>query len=57
MENFIDLVYEKLQAKGLPTVQSKVKIDADGTHSETYWRREFGAAYVWLFANSNLAAQ
>ncbi len=57
MENFIDLVHEKLQTMGLQKVQSKVKIDADGTHSETYWRREFGAAYVWLFANSNLAAQ
>ncbi|MBP7273480.1 MAG: T9SS type A sorting domain-containing protein [Saprospiraceae bacterium] len=22
---------------------------SDGTHSESYWRREFGAAYQWLF--------
>jgi predicted alpha/beta superfamily hydrolase len=28
-------------------------IRADGTHSEWFWRREFPAAYDWLFANAH----
>ncbi|MBA2243755.1 MAG: hypothetical protein H0W11_02295 [Gemmatimonadetes bacterium] len=27
-------------------------ICADGTHSEWFWRREFPAAYRWLFAGT-----
>jgi predicted alpha/beta superfamily hydrolase len=41
-------------SKGLKSTNSKIKIDADGTHSESYWKREFGAAYQWLFANTKL---
>lgn len=29
-------------------------IHPDGKHSETYWAREFGNAYKWLFADLNL---
>lgn len=27
-------------------------VPTDGTHSEWFWRREFPAAYTWLFANN-----
>jgi predicted alpha/beta superfamily hydrolase len=30
---------------------------ANGTHSESFWRQEFGAAYKWLFADLNVATQ
>lgn len=35
--------------KGVPEENIKTKFDEDGTHSESYWSREFGAAYLWLF--------
>ncbi|MCC7246894.1 MAG: T9SS type A sorting domain-containing protein [Saprospiraceae bacterium] len=28
-------------------------VKADGAHSEWFWRREFGAAYQWLFSGVN----
>jgi metallo-beta-lactamase class B len=40
-----------LVTKGLNSTDSRIKIDADGAHSEWYWRREFSAAYQWLFPN------
>lgn len=43
-----------LQNKGLTQANTMVKIDSYGTHSESYWRGEFGAAYQWLFAQTNL---
>jgi predicted alpha/beta superfamily hydrolase len=43
-----------LQSKGMSSSNTFTKIDANGTHSESYWRNEFGAAYQWLFANANL---
>jgi alpha-glucosidase len=39
-------------SKGLANANSFLKADADGAHSEWYWRREFGAAYQWLFNRS-----
>lgn len=40
--------------KGVSASNTFTKIDSDGTHSESYWRREFPAAYLWLFQNENL---
>jgi predicted alpha/beta superfamily hydrolase len=47
----INTVTNNLFTRGLLSTNSQTKIDADGTHSEAYWRREFGAAYQWLFPN------
>lgn len=41
----------RLQNRGVPAAGITSKVDADGAHSEWYWRREFAAAYQWLFAN------
>lgn len=51
----INLIQDKLLNKNLPLNRSLIKIDADGTHSEAYWKREFGAAYLWLFSDENLS--
>lgn len=50
----MNTVTNNLLSKGMLTSNSNIKIDADGTHSEAYWRREFGAAYQWLFAGTPL---
>jgi alpha-glucosidase len=57
MVTHLNQVTENLLTKGLLSTNSNIKIDADGTHSEAYWRREFGAAYQWLFASSTLPVQ
>ena len=41
-----------LLGAGMEDAQLKVVTHPDGEHSEWYWRREFGPAYEWLFANS-----
>ena len=51
----INGVKNNLQLKGLTTANTLTKYDSFGTHSESYWRGEFAAAYQWLFANENLA--
>lgn len=48
----INTVTSHLLTRGLNSTNSQIKIDADGTHTEAYWRREFGAAYQWLFPNT-----
>jgi len=48
----INTITGSLLAKGLSSTDSYIKIDADGAHSEWYWRREFSAAYQWLFPNT-----
>lgn len=50
----INSIRELLQTKGLTTSNTLTKIDGYGTHTENYWRGEFGAAYQWLFATTNL---
>ncbi|MGY6562449.1 MAG: alpha/beta hydrolase-fold protein [Luteibaculaceae bacterium] len=40
--------------EGLPEDELLLQIDADGAHSEWYWRREFPDAYQWLFQNFEL---
>lgn len=55
MVSNINTIRNALQSKGLTSGNTLVKIDSYGTHSESYWRGEFGAAYQWLFANTNLS--
>lgn len=47
----INTITNNLFTRGVTVSNSQIKIDADGTHTEGYWRREFGAAYQWLFPN------
>ncbi len=49
MVSDIEKVIPVLIKKGVPEENIKTKFDEDGTHSESYWSREFGAAYLWLF--------
>lgn len=44
---------DTLAAAGFPTGSSiRAITPADGKHAEWFWRREFPAAYMWLFAES-----
>jgi metallo-beta-lactamase class B len=36
-----------------PGAEVEAYVRADGTHSEWFWRREFPAAYRWLFADGD----
>lgn len=49
MVSDIQKIIPILIKKGVPETNIKTKFDEDGTHSESYWSREFGAAYLWLF--------
>lgn len=51
----INTIKNNLITKGMTNLNVFTKFDSYGTHSESYWRGEFGAAYKWLFANTNLA--
>lgn len=53
----INTIRAALQNKGLTTANTFTKIDSFGTHTEGYWRGEFGAAYSWLFANASLSTE
>ncbi|MEM0541421.1 alpha/beta hydrolase-fold protein [Flavobacterium sp. j3] len=48
-------VKDAFQNKQLATANTLTKYDSYGTHTESYWRGEFGAAYLWLFQNETLA--
>lgn len=41
-----------LLTAGFTADEVQLVVKADGQHSEWFWRREFGAAYQWLFAQS-----
>ena len=40
---------DSLLSHGMRNDLLKVSIHPDGTHNETYWKREFGNAVTWLF--------
>jgi predicted alpha/beta superfamily hydrolase len=42
-------------SKGVVAQEAKLLTHTDGAHSEWYWRREFGAAYTFLFPPSTVA--
>ncbi|RAR48927.1 alpha/beta hydrolase-fold protein [Flavobacterium lacus] len=44
-----------MQNNGMTSTNTLTKFDSYGTHSESYWRGEFAAAYQWLFMNENLS--
>jgi predicted alpha/beta superfamily hydrolase len=41
---------DSLQRGGVPAANLNFNTHADGQHAEWYWRREFPAAYLWLYA-------
>ncbi|HEX2210990.1 MAG TPA: alpha/beta hydrolase-fold protein [Longimicrobium sp.] len=48
---------ETLAAAGYrPGAETEALVRADGTHSEWFWRREFPAAYRWLFSQTQPGA-
>ena len=47
-------VKNNLVSKGVSNANTFTKIDNYGTHTESYWRGEFSAAYLWLFQNETL---
>ncbi|MBL0014277.1 MAG: alpha/beta hydrolase [Flavobacterium sp.] len=51
----ITTIRNNLIQKGLTAANAFTKFDTYGTHSENYWKGEFGALYQWLFQNENLA--
>lgn len=53
----ITTVRTTMQNNGLTTSNTFTKIDSYGTHTESYWRGEFGAAYQWLFMDENLSIE
>ncbi len=50
MKGFIEKFSDALLNQKVPASNMKVKIDVDGSHTESYWKREFAAAYKWLFS-------
>jgi predicted alpha/beta superfamily hydrolase len=47
---------DALQKAGVPTSNVNFRELGDGVHAEWFWRREFGEAYRWLFAEEGLPA-
>lgn len=51
----MNTVKSNLISKGVATSNTMTLVDPAGTHSESFWRAKFGAAYQWLFADTNLS--
>ena len=51
----LNMVKTNLISKGVSLSNTFTEIDPMGTHSEAFWRSEFGAAYQWLFAQTVLS--
>jgi len=48
MVSEIETVNQSLLKKSVPEKNIVMKIDADGTHSENYWKRELKQSLIWL---------
>jgi predicted alpha/beta superfamily hydrolase len=53
MVNDINAVISSLINNGQDEAQINKVIKADGQHAEWFWKREFPAAYKWLFQENN----
>lgn len=49
MVSDVEKINTNLKKKGIKESNIIVKFDEDGTHTERYWKREFGLLYQWLF--------
>lgn len=45
-------VASAMNTAGFTAAERKIVLPTDGEHSEWFWKREFPAAYQWLFANA-----
>ena len=54
MASDIETVKNNLQAKGLKSTNTLLKLDSYGQHNENYWKGEFAAAYKCIFQNTAL---
>lgn len=52
----INTIKDLIISKGMNVSNINTKFDAYGSHSESYWRGEFGGVYEWLFATENLSS-
>ena len=51
MARSLQAMVDTLAAAGVDTARDvRARLPADGAHAEWFWRREFPAAYRWLFA-------
>ena len=55
MVSDMNTVRNNLISEGVLASNTFTKIDPSGTHSESFWRSQFGDAYEWLFATTNLS--
>ncbi len=53
MKFYIQKTVQAFSEQQVPLLNLRVKIDPDGAHNEGYWKREFAAAYQWLFSGKN----
>lgn len=44
-------VYDTLLANGFSSAEMNFLVPSDGQHSEWFWKREFPAAFTWLFGS------
>ncbi|SCY88777.1 alpha/beta hydrolase-fold protein [Flavobacterium caeni] len=56
MVSNMDAIRSSLIAEGVTASETFSLVDPAGTHSESFWRAKFGAAYQWLFADTVLSA-
>lgn len=54
MVSHCNQIVANLQAKGMTSANTFTLYDPAGTHSENFWRGQFGALYQWLFAQEQL---
>lgn len=54
MVSDMNTVKNILIGNGVPSSSTFTKVDSDGVHNQSYWRREFPAAYQWLFQETAL---
>ena len=58
MVSDMDAVIATMQTAGFaPNTNTKRVVKADGQHAEWFWKREFAAAYCWLFSDLVVATQ
>ena len=55
MVSNMNLVKSNLISEGVLPANTFTLVDPLGTHSETFWRGKFAAAYQWLFAQTSLS--
>ena len=56
MVTHMNAMRDSLQRGGVPTANLSYNTRTDGQHAEWYWRREFPAAYSWLYAAGTISS-